>query len=306
MSGTDPTGYACDAPLGSNIKSCEVAKVEQQNSAGEVISSRSAVVPTGTVAAWIANQKNYVAQNGAGTLGATSREQKDKGANGLGGAARRAWNGISNALLPSAGPLQEVGQPGSLSDDISGAYKGFGNTVLRTSLPVVLPPGLTDVAGWFGVDLVPQMPIENNELAGSLGGEVGANLLLLGMGARGRGSASAASDAGSMGAGKPAEIIRVMEPGKPIFQLRQGEQGLSVFDANAVKPIDVLPNFRPGSQTVTRTVDQVQSCGLMVLCTPGNSALPPRLRDAHREIRPGEGMTRNEFKKALKNLEEME
>lgn len=188
LSGTDPTGYCGEPATGTHIVKCnERITATGTNAEGEVVESKSTRVKEGTIAALTGGQqsRNGGAQNGAGTLGATSREQKDKAANGLGGAARRAWNGISNALLPSAAPLQEVGQPGSLSDDISGAYKGFNNTVLRTALPIVLPPGLTDVAGWFGVDLIPQMPIKNNELAGSLGGEVGANLLLLGGGARG-------------------------------------------------------------------------------------------------------------------------
>lgn len=98
-------------------------------------------------------------------------------------------------------------------------------------------------------------------------------------------------------------VIRVVEAGKPQFQLRQGEQGLSVFDASKVGPSDVLPHFREGSQTVTRSVERIRACGLSVVCTPGNASLPQHLRDAHKEIRPGEGMTRNEFKKALKRLE---
>lgn len=95
-----------------------------------------------------------------------------------------------------------------------------------------------------------------------------------------------------------------MEPGKPQFQLRQGEEGLSVFDAARVTPEEVLPSFRSTSQTVTRSVEEIRACGLTVVCSPGNQSLPQALQDAHKEIRPGEGMTRNEFKKALKRLED--
>jgi RHS repeat-associated protein len=108
---------------------------------------------------------------------------------------------------------------------------------------------------------------------------------------------------GSNAARSGNNVIRVVEPGKPQFQLRQGEQGLSVFDANKVSPSDVLPHFREGSQTVVRSVDEIRACGLSVVCTPGDASLPKFLRDAHMEIRPGEEMTRNEFKKALKLLE---
>lgn len=99
------------------------------------------------------------------------------------------------------------------------------------------------------------------------------------------------------------DVLRVVEPGKPQFQLRQGEEGLSVFDSKKVSENDVLPNFRAGSQTVKRSVEDIHACGLSVVCTSGDPALPKKLQDAHMEIRPGEGMTRKQFKKALKQLE---
>jgi len=105
------------------------------------------------------------------------------------------------------------------------------------------------------------------------------------------------------GAGGRGEVLRVVEPGKPQFQLRQGEQGLSVFDAGRVGPDDILPSFREGSQAVSRGVVEIEGCGLSVVCSPGNATLPKILQDAHLEIRPGEGMTRKQFKKALKGLE---
>ena len=46
-------------------------------------------------------------------------------------------------------------------------------------------------------------------------------------------------------------VLRVTEPGHPTFQLRKGEEGLSVFDPVAVAPplttVEILENFRPGS-----------------------------------------------------------
>lgn len=102
-------------------------------------------------------------------------------------------------------------------------------------------------------------------------------------------------------------IYRVATPGQSAFQLRSGEQGLSVFNPNAVvpplTPAEVLASFRPGSVVVTRTGTQISSLGLVLTRTPGASTLPPRLQAAHMEIRPGPGMTRNVFKKALKGLE---
>jgi hypothetical protein len=102
-------------------------------------------------------------------------------------------------------------------------------------------------------------------------------------------------------------LIRVAEPGKPAFQLRPGEEGLSVFDADAVDPplteTEVLDSFRSGSTAVLRSLVEVEVQGLEVVPIEGTGSLPQRLRDAHAEIRPGAGMARGQFKQALKQLE---
>lgn len=103
------------------------------------------------------------------------------------------------------------------------------------------------------------------------------------------------------------EVIRVFEPGQPAFQLRPGEKGISVFQPGLVDPPltsqEVLQSFRPGSQAILKSVSEIQQKGLQVVTTEGATLLPPRLRQAHTEIRPGEEMTRNQFKNALKELE---
>lgn len=47
-----------------------------------------------------------------------------------------------------------------------------------------------------------------------------------------------------------AVVVRVATPGQPAFQLRKGEQGISVFDPAAVDPPltedEILAAFRPG------------------------------------------------------------
>src|SRR5438132_10885509 len=97
-------------------------------------------------------------------------------------------------------------------------------------------------------------------------------------------------------------LIRVAEPGRPAFRLRKGEEGLSVFDPTAVDPpltdAEVLDVFRPGCVLIRRLAVGVESKGLQVVPIPGAEPLPPRLRDAHAEIRPGPGMTRAQFKAA--------
>jgi len=100
-----------------------------------------------------------------------------------------------------------------------------------------------------------------------------------------------------------SSVHRVVTPGKPQFQLRQGETGLSVFDASKVGPEDILPHFREGSQIVTRPVSEIKAQGLTVGPTPGDAGLPQHLQDAHMEIGPGSDMTRNQFKQAIKKLE---
>ncbi len=102
-------------------------------------------------------------------------------------------------------------------------------------------------------------------------------------------------------------VVRVTEPGRPAFQLRKGEEGLSLFDPAAVQPplteSEILDAFRSGSILVVRDVAEIEERGLEVVPILGVESLPPRLREAHVEIRPGPGMTRAEFKQVLKELE---
>jgi hypothetical protein len=112
-------------------------------------------------------------------------------------------------------------------------------------------------------------------------------------------------------AGEPERVVaivaRVATPGHPAFQLRKGEEGLSVFDPHAVDPplaeAEILEPFRPGSVVLYRTVAQITEVGLTLAVTEGAEVLPERLRAAHREIVPGPGMARPAFKAALKLLE---
>lgn len=99
-------------------------------------------------------------------------------------------------------------------------------------------------------------------------------------------------------------IHRVYTPGKPRFQLRQGEEAISAFDAEKTTPADILPSFRAGSLIVTQKISIVEAIGLKVVHTPGDSTLTQLLQDNHVEIRPGEGMTRKQFKAALLALEQ--
>jgi hypothetical protein len=102
-------------------------------------------------------------------------------------------------------------------------------------------------------------------------------------------------------------VFRVAEPGKPAFQLRKGEEGLSVFDPEAVDPpiaeLEILDCFRSESQLVEISVAEIEQKGLIVSLIEGADFLPPRLRQAHAEIRPGSGMTRQQFKQTLKEFE---
>ncbi len=98
-------------------------------------------------------------------------------------------------------------------------------------------------------------------------------------------------------------VHRVITPGKPQFQLRKGEEGLSVFDASKVSTEDVLPHFREGSQTVTKPFSEIESHGLTVQKTPGDPSLPQHLQDAHMEITKPTSMSRDQFKQAIKKLE---
>lgn len=102
-------------------------------------------------------------------------------------------------------------------------------------------------------------------------------------------------------------VVRVGTPDQPAFQLRKGEEGLSVFVPVAVDPPltedEILAAFRPGSVLLRRTSAQVAEHGLALVPTPGADHLPERLRSAHSEIRPGAGMGRPSFKSALRHLE---
>jgi hypothetical protein len=102
-------------------------------------------------------------------------------------------------------------------------------------------------------------------------------------------------------------VVRVTEGDRPAFQLRPGEEGISVFDPDAVSPplsdSEILDGFRAGSRLVARSIPEIEAKGLTVVPVPGAAALPDRLRKAHAEIRPGPSMTRGQFKQALKELE---
>ena len=104
--------------------------------------------------------------------------------------------------------------------------------------------------------------------------------------------------------GKPSAVHRVFEEGRPKFQLRKGEEGLSVFDADELPEDEILPNFRPASRLYTQQVLFIESFGLKVEKTPGDWNLPPRLQENHWEVRPADAMTRHQFKIALKKLED--
>jgi hypothetical protein len=101
-------------------------------------------------------------------------------------------------------------------------------------------------------------------------------------------------------------ILRVTEPGRPAFQLRKGEEGISVFVLEAADPplteVEILAAFRPGSQSILLDQSEVESKGLAVVSVPGANSLPERLREAHAELRPGAQMTRAQFKQALQEL----
>ncbi len=105
-------------------------------------------------------------------------------------------------------------------------------------------------------------------------------------------------------ADNPSAVHRVFEEGKPKFQLRKGEEGLSVFDADELRGEELLPSFRLGSCLNTQRSQFIEDFGLKLEKTPGDPILPQRLQENHWEIRPGDEMTRNQFKAALKLLED--
>jgi hypothetical protein len=104
-----------------------------------------------------------------------------------------------------------------------------------------------------------------------------------------------------------AIVVRVGTPGAAAFQLRKGEEGLSVFDPNSVDPplseSKLLEPFRDGSYLIVRSIAAIEELGMRVEWIEGDGVLPERLRRSHREIRPGAQMTRTQFKSALKELE---
>lgn len=102
----------------------------------------------------------------------------------------------------------------------------------------------------------------------------------------------------------PSALHRVFADGKPRFQLRKGEEGLSVFDADELLEHEILANFRPASRLTTRESAFIEGFGLKVEKSDGDPSLPQRLRENHWEIRPADGMSRYQFKAALKKLED--
>ena len=104
---------------------------------------------------------------------------------------------------------------------------------------------------------------------------------------------------------KPSAVHRIYVEGKPKFQLRKGEEGLSVFDADNLLEEEILPNFRPGSRPEYCKCRQFirKLLVLKIEKTPGDSSLPKKLQENHWEIRPGDQMTRNQLKVALRLLD---
>jgi len=101
--------------------------------------------------------------------------------------------------------------------------------------------------------------------------------------------------------------VRVAAADGPVFRLRPGEAGISIFDTQAVDPPiqrdEILNEFRPGSVLIEVDHILVDRLNLQIIPVEGADTLPVRLRQAHAEIRPGEEMTRGEFKRQLKELE---
>jgi hypothetical protein len=197
------------------------------------------------------------------------------------------WRGVSEA---AGGTSQFVSW-------VAGAYEGTALIRGRVRAPRLLEasdgPG---VSGSASVDIVAEVD--------ATGGMIEKPL-----------NPSPRSDIGppiSQDIGGPSAVLRVAEEGKPAFQLRSGEKGLSVFDADMVGPEDVLPSFREGSTTVRRTAEEIEAAGCCAIRTQGDANLPQILQDAHMEIRPGPGLgegmsekaARKRFKKALKELEQ--
>lgn|GEM_PF-2755703 len=102
---------------------------------------------------------------------------------------------------------------------------------------------------------------------------------------------------------KPKNFKRVYENGHPKYQLRQGEEGLSIFDAK-ISDADILGKFRTGNKIEMKSIDEIESKDLRVLQTHGDCVhfQNDELEDNHWEIRPGPDMNRSQFKVVLKTL----
>lgn len=102
---------------------------------------------------------------------------------------------------------------------------------------------------------------------------------------------------------KPKAFKRVYENGHPKYQLRQGEEGSSIFDAEISSAV-ILGKFRSGSKIEMKSIDEIESKGLIVVQTHGDCEhlQNDELEDNHWEIRPSTGMNRSQFKAALKTL----
>jgi hypothetical protein len=102
-------------------------------------------------------------------------------------------------------------------------------------------------------------------------------------------------------------LIRVAQPGRPAFQLRPGQQGISVFDENGVDPPltanEIFELFRSGSVLIRVSRASIAASGLIIEAVAGVPPLTDRLCLAHRENRPAAGVTRGEFKQLLRKLE---
>jgi hypothetical protein len=71
-------------------------------------------------------------------------------------------------------------------------------------------------------------------------------------------------------------VVRVVEPGRPAFQLRRGEEGLSLFDPDLVEPplteSEILEVFRPGSILVVRSGAEFEAKGLQIVPILGEAS----------------------------------
>jgi hypothetical protein len=62
--------------------------------------------------------------------------------------------------------------------------------------------------------------------------------------------------------------------------------------------------FGQEASSWNEVASRIAAMGLEIVATEGAETLPDRVRVAHREIRPGPGMSRPAFKAALRTLEE--